>query len=215
MSDAMTRIEASEPTRCDVGEIRTGLSRNGCVILHPFSVFEEVELCELNALCRKLPEEVVTLGDAGELNSLYVGRFMLDIAGERPTLVNRPHSDHLLQILNGKKVSGLFKSILGQSHYIRRCQVNRMLEGAFIGRHLDIDSNPDYVISVVVQLSRYFRGGEFMVYHDDERVISVASGYGTVTISCCDKPHEVMKVTAHERLSLVYFYGNSPDENRR
>lgn len=166
-------------------------------------------------LCAALPEEVITLGDAGEPNDLYVGRFMVDKPGELPTLVNRPHSDSLLAILQAPDHRRFFRDLLGADYFIRRCQVNRMVKGSFIGRHLDTDSNPDYAVSVVVQLGHTFDGGEFAVYPQGGGVNSYKPEYGTVIISKCIHEHEVKRVTENERISLVYFYSLNEFNNRR
>jgi hypothetical protein len=203
-------------TAFDPAAAKAGLARTGCVMLPAFTLFSNGQLTEMEQLCRALPEEVITLGDAGEPNNLYVGRFMVDRAGDLPALVNRPHSDCLLALLDNPAASSFFEEALGAPHVIRRCQVNRMVDGSFIGRHLDVDSNPDYVVSVVVQLGRSFEGGEFVVYpHESAQPVWFKPGYGTVIIARCDKPHEVKKVTSEERSSLVYFYSPHRLKNRR
>jgi Rps23 Pro-64 3,4-dihydroxylase Tpa1-like proline 4-hydroxylase len=202
-------------TKFNPDAVRRDLDANGCVMLPPESVFSAQQLVEMEELCRALPEEVITLGDAGEPNNLYVGRFMVDKPGELPRLVNHPHSDRLMEILGQDRLKTFFQSILGGERFLRRCQINRMVAGSFIGRHLDQDSNPDYEISVVVQLGRIFGGGEFVVYADNETVRSFKPTYGTTIIARCSKEHEVAKVTSDERYSLVYFYSPQQAENRR
>ena len=39
-----------------------------------------------------------------------------------------------------------------------------MKKNAFVGYHLDIDSNPDYLYAVVLQLGNKFTGGKYVVY---------------------------------------------------
>ena len=68
------------------------------------------------------------------------------------------------------------------------------LVGSFVGRHLDVDSNPDYVIAAVLQLGSSFEGGDFVVYKDksltsDTQIISPQ--YGSLTVSFCNYEHEV------------------------
>lgn len=191
------------------------LERTGTVMLSAYSLFSAEQLAEMERLCAAVPEEMIKLGDAGEPNDLFVGRFMVDKAGEMPTFVNRPHSDRLLEILQGPEQREFFKFLLGSDHFVRRCQVNKMVSGSFIGRHLDIDSNPDYVVSVVIQLGRRFGGGEFVVYPQNGGINSYKPDYGTVIISKCVHEHEVKRVTDNERVSLVYFYSPHQFANRR
>ena len=208
----LVRIGYTDPSP---DAVRRDLAANGCVMLPPGSLFDSEQLVQMDQLCRALPEEVITLGDAGEPNDLYVGRFMVDKPGERPRLVNQPYSDQLVAILDGGGPRRFFEEVLDGERFMRRCQINRMVAGSFIGRHLDQDSNPDYEVSVVVQLGREFGGGEFVVYPDAETALSFKPAYGTTIIARCSKEHEVRKVTSDERCSLVYFYRAHQAENRR
>lgn len=187
----------------------------GTVMLPAFSLFSEPEMARIDELCNQVPREVITLGDAGEPNDLYVGRFMVDKAGEMPRPVNETQSTELLGLLQHPRRRQFFFQLLGRDMYLRRCQVNCMVKGSFIGRHLDTDSNPDYYVSVVLQLGRAFSGGEFVVFSDrgSENVLSPSRG--TVIISQCKLPHEVRKVRDGERTSLVWFLSDYASENRR
>ncbi|HEV7369775.1 2OG-Fe(II) oxygenase [Arenibaculum sp.] len=201
--------------RIDTAAYRLELERTGTVMIPPFVLFSKEEFQEMERLYRALPEEVVKIGDAGEPNDLYVGRFMVDKPGDLPTMVNRPHSDRLIALLKAPKRADFFREILGGDRHIRRCQVNRMVTTSYIGYHLDIDSNPDYEVSVVLQLGQAFTGGEFVVYPRDGIVNSFTPQYGTAIVSKCIYPHEVKRVNSGERVSLVYFYSNHEFENRR
>ena len=194
---------------------RTTLANRGTIMLSSSVLFTPEEVAQLSQLYRAIPEERVILGDAGEPNDLYVSRFMVDRAGELPTRVNRTYSDKVLSILTTPKRERFFYDLLGTKMYIRRCQVNRMVAGSFIGHHLDVDSNPDYHVSVVVQLGRNFSGGDFVVYPNSASEDIFTPEHGTVIISKCIYPHEVRRVTSGERISLVYFLSEYTNTNRR
>lgn len=163
---------------------------------------------------RDLPWENVTVGDADEPNDVHVGRFMTDI--DRPRLVNAPLSQTLLSILGSEQTLSFFKDVLKADElYIRRVQVNKMGAGSFVGLHLDQDSNPDYEISIVLQLGQFFSGGEFVVQADEATRHSYAPVYRSILVSRCDLPHEVQQVTDGARTSLVFFLSRHDGENRK
>lgn len=201
--------------RMDTAAYQEELDRTGTVMIPPFVLFSREEFEEMERLYKAVPEELIKIGDAGEPNDLHVGRFMVDKAGEVPTLVNRPHSDRLMALLKAPRRADVFRRLLGGDRHIRRCQVNRMVTTSYIGYHLDVDSNPDYEVSVVLQLGHAFTGGEFVVYPHDGVVNSFTPQYGTAIISKCIFPHEVKRVDSGERVSLVYFYSSHEFENRR
>jgi hypothetical protein len=171
---------------------------------------------EIERLCFEsgLPYETVTVGDADEPNQVEVGRFVTDV--EKPEKVNRAVSDRLLQIIEIPARMEPLSRLLGYERvYLRRAQVNHMHRGSFVGLHRDIDSNPDYEISVVLQLGRKFEGGEFVIRLPQGGETSITPDYRSTIISRCDYPHEVRKVTDGTRTSLVYFVATHDGPNRR
>jgi len=189
----------------------------GTALVPPNLIFSAEELEHLNAIQSCIQEERVSNGDAGDTHDIYVRRIMTDKPGEVPTLVNRPFSDQILELIGDERRQAVFSRMLRlpSDLVIRRAQMNRMVKDSFIGLHLDEASNPDYEFSVVIQLGRDFKGGEFVVYpHDGDRQIFFPV-YGTVLISTCKFRHEVWKVLANERNSLVYFYSRQGGVNRR
>ncbi|SEI18151.1 2OG-Fe(II) oxygenase [Pseudomonas fuscovaginae UPB0736] len=172
---------------------------------------------EINSILANpsLPWEQVYIGDADELNDLTVARFMTDI--ERPTRVNQPLSDHMISVVCNEKLLGFVSNLLdGEDFYIRRMQVNKMKDGSFIGKHLDIDSNPDYLYSIVLQLGKRFAGGEFLIFNkQDEQVNLIRPELQSIVITDCSFPHQVEAVTEGERVSLVFFVSKHAEKNRR
>lgn len=193
------------------------LERTGSTLIPAGLVFTDEEIIRLEGLQAQIPEETVTNGDAGDKHDIYVRRIMVDRAGELPTVVNQPFSGGILDILYGEPraqvLAALFQS--DDRFYIRRCQMNRMTANSFIGIHLDAASNPDYDYSMIVQLGRSFEGGDFVVHDDRGHQYAYRASYGSVLVTTCKFRHEVTRVTAGERNSLVYFYSRHAEANRR
>ncbi len=180
------------------------------------SFFIQDDFIKLEELIAKLPYEYVSTGDAGEDNSVEVGRLMTDI--KNPKIVNESISKLALDILNQEEHLKFYKKLLNKNEiYLRRAQVNKMHKGSFVGYHLDIDSNPDYLAAVVVQFGKNFKGGDYIVYEDkkDDVGLCYSPFYQSMIISNCKYPHEVSKIVNGTRVSLVYFLCAHKDENLR
>tara|TARA_B100001057_G_scaffold109589_1_gene107537 strand:- start:4730 stop:5332 length:603 start_codon:yes stop_codon:yes gene_type:complete len=161
---------------------------------------------------KKIPKEFITIGDAGEKNSVNVSRLMTDI--KMPKMVNKKYSKKVISILN-KNYLNIFKKIVSRKNlFIRRAQVNFMKKNSFVGYHLDIDSNPDYLYAVILQLGNKFSGGNYVVYKKKSKKIFKAD-YRSVIISDCKIPHEVTKVKGGQRTSFVFFLSNHFKKNQR
>ena len=161
---------------------------------------------------KKIPKEYVTIGDAGEKNSVNVSRLMTDI--KKPKMVNKRYSKKVINILN-KNYLDTFKKIVSKKKlFIRRAQVNFMKKNSFVGYHLDVDSNPDYLYAVILQLGNKFTGGNYVVYKKKSKKTFKAD-YKSVIISDCKIPHEVTKVTSGLRTSFVFFLSNHFKKNQR
>tara|TARA_B100000780_G_scaffold155592_1_gene108795 strand:- start:8436 stop:9059 length:624 start_codon:yes stop_codon:yes gene_type:complete len=180
------------------------------------SFFSDDDFKNLEELFAKLPYEYVSTGDAGEDNSVEVGRLMTDI--KNPKVVNESIANLALKILNKEKHLNFYKKLLNRDElHLRRVQVNKMHKDAFVGYHLDIDSNPDYLAAVVVQFGRDFKGGDYIVYEDkkDDVGLCYAPFYQSMIISNCNNPHEVTKIEKGTRISLVFFLCEHKGENLR
>lgn len=190
-----------------------GYLKTGIAIFEDNEVFSNEEIFQLTKLCKTLPEEHIIVGDAGEKNDVYVGRIIIDLGGELPKVVNAPISTEILKILKSKQT--FFDDLFQEKMVIRRCQVNRLVENSFIGRHLDAASNPSYHVAVVVQLSKSYEGGEFVIYPQDKPDIISKTKFGDVVVTRSDIEHSVSPVKSGERTSLVYFYSKNTKENPR
>lgn len=179
-------------------------------------LFTSEEIKKLKQICSEVPKEHITVGDAGEMNYLNVGRFMVD--KKKPELVNRKFSDPLLGIISKNKIkSNLSKilSIKNEEIVYRRVQFNEIGKNCFVGKHLDTDSNPDYLAACVIQLGDKFKGGMYRVFQKNNEFIDYSPEYGSLLISDCRYQHEVTKVDSGLRGSLVFFISTHSGENRR
>jgi hypothetical protein len=181
-----------------------------------YQLFTADEIKELKKLCMDVPKEHITVGDAGEMNYLNVGRFMID--KKNPELVNHKFSEPLLKIISKNTIKELLSEILSinkEEINFRRIQFNEIGKNCFVGRHLDTDSNPDYLAACVIQVGDKFEGGKYRVFQKNEEFIDYSPEYGSLLISDCKYPHEVTKVETGLRGSLVFFISTHKGENRR
>ena len=98
-----------------------------------------------------------------------MGRFQTDI--EEPKLVNRKYSEEIFKIINSNEVLGFIKHVINYDGdlYVRRIQFNKIEKGCFIGYHLDIDSNPDYLAAGVIQFGDSYEGGLYRIYKPNSK----------------------------------------------
>ncbi len=177
--------------------------------------FFKKDLNTLEDCCKKVKKEFIKIGDAGESNYLWVGRFMSD--KDRPRILNKHLSKQVIEILDNKKVKSFVQKIIGYNDeiFIRRIQFNSIEKDCFIGYHLDTDSNPDYLCACVIQLGKDYKGGFYRVYQKNTTFIDYKSDYQSLIISDCNFPHEVTKVVDGSRQSLVFFFSGHSKRNRR
>ena len=151
-----------------MASIEKEFEKTGTILVDDGSKLISAEkLSKLEDLASSLPLEHVEIGDANEPNYLDVGRFITDV--DRPTLVNRPSSDEALDIIKDADFQKFFSYLLGTGTlHVRRMQYNILGEGCFVGIHLDTDSNPDYLVAVVIQFGDQFSGGEYVVYGGEQ-----------------------------------------------
>ncbi len=179
------------------------------------------EVKKIDNLLKKFPLEYITVGDAGEINNCQVGRLVEDKPNQLPKRLNIELSNEVLNLYSSKKAIKFFRQFFDNDKplIVRRSQFNLLHKGSFVGRHLDIDSNPDYQIAAVLQLGSKFKGGEFYVYNNklsnDEDAQKLSPEYGSLTISFCKHEHEVKTVTAGTRTSFVCFISDFAGINKR
>lgn len=201
-----------------IDKMTLALAHDGVVVIDTeleFLTSEEWEELEELGLRSGLSYETVLIGDAGEPNKVEVGRLMTDV--DRPRVVNEEVSENILKLLKGPRRLAMLQKLVQSDApmQMRRAQINLMHSGSFVGVHLDKDSNPDYEISVVLQLGRSFEGGDFVVHRPDGGRTTISPDYQSVTVSRCDYPHEVCTVESGVRASLVFFVSSHDGDNRR
>ena len=194
--------------------IQKQLNKYGTILLNSDqSIISKKDFQGIEKYLYMLPTENVVIGDAGEKNQVDVARLMTDI--KKPNLVNKNISKKVINILNAKYLS-CFKYLLNKKKlFIRRAQVNFMKKNSFVGYHLDVDSNPDYLVAVVLQLGNKFTGGGYKVYKKGKNPRTLMPNYMSLIISDCKIPHEVLKVKSGNRVSFVFFLSEHNGLNRR
>ena len=194
-----------------------GLSTDGVIAIpRSYGLFSDAEWDEIESLIvhEDMPYETVLIGDAGEPNQVDVGRIMTDV--DRPRVVNESVSNRILEILGAPNRMAFFHEVLDEPVlHLRRAQVNRMHENSFIGPHIDRDSNPDYMVAVVLQLGQSFEGGDFIVHLPEGRRHVIKPDFRSTSITRCELLHEVATVEAGQRVSLVFFLSRHAEANRR
>ena len=129
-----------------VGNFRQKYLENGSCYIKECSVpISKKDLKTLEELCNQVKKEFITIGDADEPNHLWVGRFMSD--KDRPRLLNKKLASVVKEIVGSERIKKFLKDILNDNRelYLRRVQYNKIDKDCFIGYHLDVDSNPDYL----------------------------------------------------------------------
>ncbi|MEX2495355.1 MAG: 2OG-Fe(II) oxygenase [Woeseia sp.] len=192
-----------------LGTVNNDLQTKAFARLDARRIFSDEQLQFLADASRSVPKELIRIGDVGEQNHLDVGRFMEDKKNELPVYRNDPVGKEVVNILNAGKSHELLTDLMKGAFYIRRCQVNVLHEGSFIGKHIDTYSNLDYLYSCVIQFGDSYEGGEFFVdYEGEEREIK--TGYAEFLVNKCEIPHGVRTVQAGKRTSLVFFLSKNP-----
>jgi hypothetical protein len=201
------RYTAHQETLRQEGSVQLDLGANP---------FDEETWREIDALTspERVPYERIAIGDAGEENFTDVARFMVDM--NEPTHVPSASNVRLMELLGSPRMMGIYQELTGLDGLcIRRCQVNVLHDGGFVGLHLDTDSNPDYQHPVILQMGSQYSGGDYVVHPPNSEPKVYRLPRYSMLISSCWLPHEVTKVTSGERKSLVFFLSQYAGPNRR
>ncbi|UGY00621.1 2OG-Fe(II) oxygenase [Bradyrhizobium quebecense] len=196
---------------------RIELLVKGTVLIAPQTLFTDDDLARVDQLQTEIPEEEVREGDAGDSHSVFVKRVRVDLPGRPPSNAHGTAPAQIIELLERRHRRLTLKKILGgwSDYVIRRCQIHRMPTGSFVGIHLDAESDPDFEYAVIVQLTREFEGGEFVIYPSAYEQYVFRPPFGSVLVTTCRNRHEVKPVHAGERRSLVYFCSKRSGANRR
>ncbi len=115
-------------------------------------------------------------------------------------------AEEVSDIIMSPRMKAFYKQILGTDELcLRRCQANLLHTDDYIGVHVDQDSNPDYLATVVLHFGTKYTGGEFIT-RDQQRGDHSYSPYKrAVLVNDCSIPHEVAKVESGKRKTLACF----------
>jgi hypothetical protein len=175
----------------------------------------ELEFIDWDLLTRLIPldygqYEYIESGDTDESTSVYVYRVLLE--GNPPTLMNADVSSKILKIVGSERALKFFEELTGNKDlFIRRSQIHILPKEGHVGYHIDSHSSPHYKTAVVFQIKHADAGGEFMVYPDNKPATSV--GHFDVLVTDAELPHEVKKVIAGNRISLVFWLADSKEND--
>lgn len=158
----------------------------------------------IHALLDQVRYEKVVGGDTGDRHSVWVGRFVNDVA--QPQALSE-HTQALLDIVMSDTMQIWYQQYMQtpEALCLRRCQANKMLPGDFIGYHIDQDTTPDYDLTFIFQLGESYAGGDFVVHHPNRGRESFHGPRGSIMVNRGDLPHEVTPVLAGCRKTLACF----------
>ncbi|GAA5445269.1 hypothetical protein Misp06_03468 [Microbulbifer sp. NBRC 101763] len=199
----------------DFGDLREKLKKDKYLYLrldsHPLT---QDKLKEIDSIASNLDYEEVLDGDAGDKHNLLVGRLRNDID------LPEDCSNYMQQvdlIINNEQMQQFYKGITGFGNVcIRRCQVNRLKVGNFVGLHSDMQGDPDkpdshldYQFAIVVHIDSYQQQGGETILHFADEVKRINIEPGAMLITDGNLLHEVTRISKGYRETLVYFLSDN------
>ena len=127
---------------------------------------------------------------------------MTDI--KKPEIVKNKFSKELIDTLWTDKMKTFVKSVVNTNDelYLRRIQYNEIFQDCFVGYHLDIDSNPDYLAACVIQFGSDFDGGLYRVYNKENKKKYIDyKAIGSLLISDCQF---LMRLQSNKRKKRIF-----------
>lgn len=204
----------SSNTPRSIDQLAEEFKRDGAVLISSDELpMSEVDWQQLESILASMEYEKVVGGDTGDAHSVWVGRFINDV--NKPERLH-PRTGEVLNILLSDSMYQFFSSIIGASPLcVRRCQANRLLEGDFIGYHVDQDTTPDYMATAIFQFSGAYQGGEFVVHHPQKGDFPIDFPKFSVLLNSGDIPHQVMSVKQGVRSTLACFFSTNFGPTRK
>ncbi|WP_020413220.1 2OG-Fe(II) oxygenase [Microbulbifer variabilis] len=199
----------------DFGDLREKLKKDKYLYLrldsHPLT---QDKLKEIDSIASNLDYEEVLDGDAGDKHNLLVGRLRNDIDLPEDCSNYMPQVD---LIINNEQMQQFYKGITGFGNVcIRRCQVNRLKVGNFVGLHSDMQGDPDkpdshlgYQFAIVVHIDSYQQQGGETILHFADEVKRINIEPGAMLITDGNLLHEVTRISKGYRETLVYFLSDN------
>ena len=206
MSSQNKTTTTSSPRTVD--QLAAEFKQNGALLICPDELpLSASDWQQLESILGAMDYEKVVGGDTGDAHSVWVGRFVNDVY--KPEHLH-PLTEKVLNILMNPTMETFFSRITGESPLcVRRCQANRLMEGDFIGYHIDQDTTPDYKATAIFQLSSDYQGGEFIVHHPQSGDSAVDFPRYSVLMNRGDIPHQVKPVQNGMRSTLACFFSTN------
>jgi hypothetical protein len=191
-----------------IDQLSMEFQRYGALVIAPEELpMSAAQWERLESILNNMDYEKVVGGDTGDAHSVWVGRFVNDV--KKPESLHHMTAD-VLDVLMSDAMHAFFAGVTGESPLcVRRCQANRLLEGDFIGYHIDQDTTPDYNSTAIFQFSGQIEGGEFVVHHPQQGDNTINFPKFSVLINRGDIPHQVTPVTSGVRLTLACFFSTN------
>lgn len=157
----------------------------------------------------------ITRGDRGEPHDIRKLALRSDLEEIADDPINLEILRQIEPIIGSKEMfDTVYKKVDPLARTLRKVQINLLPESGFVGPHIDRESNPQWLMACVLQLSKQYEGGEYVI--DINGGKKFTSQYGSLLIARTDVVHWVNPVTSGIRKTLVYFIGmnSGPNPNR-
>jgi predicted 2-oxoglutarate/Fe(II)-dependent dioxygenase YbiX len=183
------------------------------------------DLCAIERFIDTNEHEYITSGDAGDTHQLNIARFSRDVVSPTPTSV---FYDEIMKIVNQDTMQKLYQDLTGFDKVcIRRLQGNIMIEGDYLGIHIDgvrendakneyKGSHIDYKFAFVIHFPSNYTGGELLIYPDcdnNKESTVIMHGYDAYIITG-DLPHSISHLKSGKRKTLVCFLSDNFSTSR-
>lgn len=174
--------------------------------LNPFS---EAEWLALDEITVKALEDG-TQNHNRLRGAIRVKSYMVDTS--RPTPIDSREADRLLALITSGALMQFYREVTGRdSICIRRCQAHVIGVDGHIQPHVDTATNPAYLHAIILQFSDAYTGGEYVVRHPVHGRQVYHLPRFSMLVSTGSLLHEVARVGAGERRTLVYFLAENDD----
>lgn len=166
------------------------------------------ELCHIvSSVQTEKPNSIesITTGDTQEDVITNVIRFLDNRHLVRPEV--QKYTDKILTLFTTANVTDkVSKAVKDSNIRLRRLQANLMKDGAFIGKHTDIESHVNYKYTVVLRLNSNYTGGQLIIYNKNS-TMAVNQQPNTAFLMDATLIHEVLPVLSGNRNSLIALFG--------
>lgn len=178
------------------------------------NIFDDSQWTTLEILIREISSkpdllEVISTGQ-GVLQqanfSLYLYRFISRQNGVS-SVIGSEYTKIILQLIADSNLMTQINNLAQQNLRILRMQLNVMNEGGFVGLHIDYDSDPAYVFSVMIQVGSEYSGGNFIIYNEDGKSKVIQRTNRSIMVMSSLSPHKVEHIQKGFRYTVCLFCG--------